>query len=55
MTLFFGFNTNNAEDLRKFLALIQERGFDKFLKRATPKKTATPQKRVWKNLGIGNL
>jgi hypothetical protein len=55
MTLSFGFNASNTEDLQKFLALIHEQGFDKFLKKATSKKTPPPQKRVWKHLGIGNL
>lgn len=55
MTLSFSFNINNADDLQKFLVLIKEQGFEKFIKKSASKKIPTPSKRVWKHLGIGNL
>lgn len=55
MTLSFSFNVENIDDLQNFLVLIKEQGFDKFIKKKTPKKTTTPPKRAWKHIGIGNL
>jgi hypothetical protein len=55
MTLSFSFNAENADDLQKFLALIKEQGFDKFINQSTPEKIPTSPKREWKHMGIGHL
>jgi hypothetical protein len=55
MTVSFNFDAHHAEDLQKFLALMKEHGFDKFVKKTTKNTTAMSRKRVWKHFGIGNL
>ena len=38
MTLSFSFNFENTDELLKFLYVLKERGFDRFIKKAKPKK-----------------
>jgi hypothetical protein len=55
MTLSFSFTVDNTDDLQKFLMLIKEQGFDKFINKPVTKKTTAVSKRVWRHNGIGEL
>jgi hypothetical protein len=55
MTFSFSFNFENTDDLLKFLNVLKERGFDKFIRKTKQAKTIPIKKREWKHIGIGNL
>lgn len=55
MTLSFSFNFDNADDLLKFLTVLKERGFDRFIKKTKSKKIAASKSRTWNHMGIGKM
>ena len=55
MTFSISLNFDSTDDLQKFLNVLKEGGFDKFIKKTKYKKPSTSKNREWKHLGIGNL